>query len=65
MAKKIVVEYYGASRGNEPMHLHTDTYTPQEWEAENKDECDKEAQEMALVYFEVSGWYEVTEILED
>lgn len=62
MSKKIVVEYWGASRGNKPMHLHTSVYTPEEWEKENKEECDKEAHNMALDYFEVSGWYEVKEV---
>lgn len=38
------------------MHLHTDIYTPQEWETENKEQCDIDAQEIALQYFEVSGW---------
>lgn len=65
MSKKIIVEYWGVSRGNDPMHLHTDTYTPEEWEIENKDECNEEAQNMALEYFEVSGWYEVKEVQDD
>ena len=62
MNKKIVVEYWGTSRGNKPMHLGTQTFTQDEWEKENKDTLEKEAQEAALDYFEVAGWYEVKEI---
>lgn len=47
------------------MHFHTDTYTPEEWEKEDKELCDKESQNMALDYFEVSGWYEVEIVEED
>lgn len=65
MSKKIVVEYWGSNRDSKPMHLHTDTYTPEEWEKEDKDECDKEAQYMALEYFEVAGWYKVKEVEND
>lgn len=62
MSKKIVVEYWGASRGNETMLLHTSVYTPEDWETENKDDCEKEAQYMALDYFGVSSWCKVKEI---
>ncbi|HEA3249400.1 hypothetical protein M8850_03130 [Pasteurella multocida] len=68
MAKKVIVKYFGSCRdyrGNEPMHFHTDTYTLEEWEKEDKELCDKESQEMALDYFEVSGWYEVEIVEED
>ncbi|HHW7450433.1 hypothetical protein [Pasteurella multocida] len=67
MGKKVIVKYFGSCRGyigNEPMHLHTETYSLEEWEKEDKQSCDEEAQNMALEYFEVSGWYKV-EIVED
>ncbi len=62
MAKKIVVEYWGSSRDSEPMHLHTETYTQDEWEKEDKDAIQQEVQDAALYYFEVAGWYEVKEV---
>lgn len=62
MSKKIVVKYWGASQGNDAVCLHTETYTPEEWEREDKDKCDEEARNMALDWFEVSGWFEVEEI---
>lgn len=66
--KTYKMTYYGSCRGHQAGALYEEVISEEDYQkltASDIQEHEKMAQETAEDYFEIGGWVEITEVLED